>query len=455
MGEQNPQVSYKPVHKNPMDKNRSPTDTLYLYIFAVILAAWFITNCIYLFGGNTIHIEKYDSFLLKILKGQAIRSLPEMYKQSGVGLIIWIALSGSVVFLLFLKTLDCLPKFWTIIGVIVSALGVAGLIIRIFMDIVDAFSSHNSPNIVAPFIYSNIKGWIQIIYLIACLHATFTVVKIDGLTEIIRKTSHAIFFFPTVFVFGFIIMILSFTVIAFTAVSLSSMDSLLCIVFSLLGGMYLIAVIYNFGVIVIAQCVSTWYWSQNKEELSGFIILKSIGLVGRNHIGSIAFTSTIFLPVILSIYVLCTNKFPHPPNSSFKAFLVKLGLIGYSSDYALTLTASHGLGIHEATKKVYSLFTRSCAIVLSFCCIFGAITAVFLMIAMLISMGVAIATFQNYRISTENIEATAVMYYTLGIYLFVAVFVTAVVAANTVLVNTTEEMEENEEREMNQIHGNA
>ncbi|KAJ8680899.1 hypothetical protein QAD02_016686, partial [Eretmocerus hayati] len=354
-------VPYAPPVKDPLDRNRSSTDRVFSLIFGLFFALWLFWGFYVIHSVRRMKETKEDTQEDDLYRW-FIDVVFIFMSQFSIFVSPSVILTG-VMILGFLRLIYWYPKM----GIHTAIIVIIGLILLLSYEIIELTvrlargeEAWNSIQI--------ITFGVKIIYVAAMIRG-LQLVDLDNIADFIRKSLKSMFEFPSLIPFCIIILLLGMLLGCFVhIVSMHFLDLIriagdeyLIAEPFILGGIYFFFCMLSFGTMVTSQTVASWHWSENKKSVSYVNVLRSVFIILRYHLGSLAFASTLIGPWCLSIYTAIRHKTQKMDGTSNLLIqIVWYPTVIFQMPLSSTILVSvYGLNTMQSTEKAWKLLTKN------------------------------------------------------------------------------------------------
>ncbi|XP_058801670.1 uncharacterized protein LOC131670244 isoform X2 [Phymastichus coffea] len=421
------------VLQNPIENYKRPVDKLCLIVFGIAIAVW-MTICTLGIMAPLKHandfMAKYFTLLRLCINAPVLRF--------SYGFILSIITSVTTICLCTFL-IARFTKFFIKIGVGYCLLATIILCFQTVYITVLILSSSDLHLILSLTLYV-VPISIMLIYLVV---ATFCYLKTDKsvLSELIKDSYQAILCRPSIvlfvsistvllaLLFSFAVNALLFNIFSSRSVSFIILNAIII----LFGAIFVTNFYYSLVILIVTEYANYYYWK--KDENASYLLRQSVANALRNHIKSITFMSTPFMPIICTIIQAFKHTRSRRNNEhSIVYFVSKVNLMFKMPEIALIFMTFYRTGYVKSVKTAFEVVLRRSPLFLATFTVCDSLISILSMLTMIGSVIVYTIVPAGDPNTIENIQNTAFIIHG---YIYPMICFTVLVSATvkTMLIN--------------------
>ncbi|XP_058798837.1 choline transporter-like protein 2 isoform X2 [Phymastichus coffea] len=367
---QNTVVLNHTLHVNPIQEDRKPTNSLFIFIFSLIFLVWFSVSIQAL--AYPMHIDRFEDehkhAIIQKYRIDTQNQIEELEIRFDGRFIFYSVVSASVAIIYMYLLTQTISRFMIYLSTILL---IIGLVVYVVVSLIIAIPFDHIHRIIL-FSFSLVYLLYHSIVLM-CLQK----IGFKTITDIIKDSCRAVILCPSIIIFtcimsAIIILVFAFSLYIFKCIALSNNDCSHIIAYccvDIIGGIIIVSFLINFTQIAISEYTINWFWTDDKNLVTHSFISSSIEKTIGYHMGTVAFASIPLLPNICASFHVCTCQYESDgvikKENIFIRFISQIALIFYIKDYALIHTSIYGFDFSNSAVAAIALVSENASLFLA------------------------------------------------------------------------------------------
>ncbi|KAJ8680920.1 hypothetical protein QAD02_016707 [Eretmocerus hayati] len=453
-------IKYDPLWRGPMDIQRSKTDSPLRISFGIFLGFWFLIGLYSYSAGNMnkiLHEVERDVHNSRNEWEQSVHSNVAPLLAARFIAVKFTALSAvlSLSYIILLR--------WFAKHIVYTAVfSVCTMLLMAALACLIGYAEDNTRTDIFGLLMFFVITFLVVIIFFLILRK-----KIVIACEVIKESSKALMFFPSLLFFPIIQFLMYLGVVTFAGsvcFSLLTVPSLpngqtpahiyVFHLINIFGFLWLGGFFRAFIQMILSGSYATWYWTLHKKYVPNNTVIRFIGTTARYHVGTLAFGSLILatcqaLRIFLKflrkrlegscnpLFCCCFNWYQY-----FFANLERF--VTFLNRNAYVMSAVHGTEFIQSAKNAFNLLMRNIVSVV----VINRVTAMIFFLGQCLAIGISLAG-TAAQCKSEGLQDDAVPYaigmvFLGSILISEALFMVLGVAIDTIFLCVMEDYERND-----------